>query len=74
MLMLILKVRSQREDLNQLILFLEKPKYFFYFSKIWWSVISNVLCKSIKIVPVKRHFSNPVVILSVRCPRQVLAG
>ena len=34
--------------------------------------MSNAFCKSIKIIPVKGLFSNPVVILSVRCPRQVL--
>ena len=34
-------------------------------------MVSNAFCKSIKIIPVKRPLSNPVVILSVRCPRQV---
>ena len=34
-------------------------------------MVSNAFCKSIKTTPVKRPFSNPVVILSVRCPRQV---
>ena len=32
----------------------------------------NAFCKSIKIIPVKRLFSNLVVIFSVRCPRQAL--
>ena len=54
-------------------MFLEKPKYFIFFSKIWWSLVSDTFCKLIKIIPVKRPFWNPVVILSVRCPRQVFS-
>ena len=72
MLIFILNFRSLRYDLNQAITFFEKPRYFIFFIKIWWSMVSNAFCKSIKIIPVKRPFSNPVVILSVRCPRQVL--
>ena len=56
MLRLILDFRSQRQDLNHAIVFLEKPKYFTLFSKIWWSMVSNTFCKSIKTIPVKRPF------------------
>ena len=73
MLMLILDFHSQRWDLNHVIAFVEKPKYFISFSKIWWSMMSDAFCKSIKTVPVKRYFSNLVVILSVRGPRKVFA-
>ena len=33
-LILTLKVRSQRQDLNHAIVFLEKPKYFIFLGKI----------------------------------------
>ena len=68
----ILNSRSLRYDLNQAITFFETPRYFIFFIKIWRLMVSNAFCKSIKIILVKRLFSNPVVILSVRCPRQVL--
>ena len=35
--------------------------------------MSNSFCRSIKTIQVKRPFSNPVVILTVRCPKQVFA-
>ena len=63
--------RSLRYHLNQAITFFEKRRYFIFFIKIWRLMVSNAIRKSIKIIPV-RLFSNPVVILSVRCPRQVL--
>ena len=34
-------------------------------------MMPNTFCKSIKIIPLKRPFSSPVVILSVRSPKQV---
>lgn len=68
----IINFYSLRKDLNQKPIFFEKPTHFNFFIKVWWSLLSNIFCKPIEIISIKRTFANPVVIFSVRCLRQVL--
>ena len=64
-------IRSQRYARNHRIHWSKKPIASNFFNKILWFIVLKALCRSIKVIPVRKHSRKPFRILSVKKDTQI---